>query len=111
MDGERRFLGLGRGSSRARRWTERKEEGEDATPAREEPPRSRSWQVASSPVVTALKPHSKPSCRPIFASPEIDMPGSCLQGKQFIYLFSLSRLFIDSCCLFFLSFFFSTSDD
>lgn len=117
-----RFLGarfvVGRGmgeGSRARRWTERK--GEDATPAREEPPRSRSWQVASSPVVTALKPHSKASCRAIFASPEIDMAGPSLLSRRenrprlFIYLFNRSRLLFDSSFVKINSFFWRFVDD
>lgn len=112
MDGERREpkvsrrkvccwkRGGGKRSSRARRWTERKGdcersgEGEDATPAREEPPRSRSWQVASSPVVvTALKPRSKASCRAIFG----DRYGRLLSaGKTGLFIYLFIHLFIPS---------------
>lgn len=112
MDGERREpkvsrrkvccwkRGGGKRSSRARRWTERKGdcersgEGEDATPAREEPPRSRSWQVASSPVVvTALKPRSKASCRAIFG----DRYGRLLfAGKTGLFIYLFIHLFIPS---------------
>lgn len=56
-------------------------EREGATPAREEPPRSRSWQVASS-VATALKLLVQDDLR------EIDIPGLFSAGETdlFIYL-------------------------
>lgn len=59
----------------------REREGGRATPAREEPPGSRSWQVASS-VATALKPRFvQADLR------EIDMPSLLRRGNGlFIYL-------------------------
>ena len=92
--GEGRGVLAQEGGQREKGIARDREEGEDATPAREEPPRSRSWQVASSPVVvTALKPRSKASCRAIFG----DRYGRLLSaGKTGLFIYLFIHLFIPS---------------